>query len=58
MIILRMKYLVALAALLLPAMLGANTSCPMAQTARQQTIAEYNLTNGLQGSPIITDWIL
>jgi hypothetical protein len=53
-----MKYVVALAALVLPAMLMAKASCPMAQTGWQQTTAEYSLTPGLQGSPIITDRIL
>jgi hypothetical protein len=58
MIILPMKYLIALASLALPAMLTAKALCPMAQTAWQQTSAEYSLTSGWQGSPIITDRIL
>lgn len=53
-----MKYLIALASLVLPAMLTAKASCPMAQAARQQTTAGYSLTSGLQGSPIFADQIL
>jgi hypothetical protein len=58
MIILPMKYLVALASLVVPAMLTAKASCPMAQVSRQPTTVEYILTSGWQGSPIITDRIL
>jgi hypothetical protein len=58
MIIQFMKYLVALASLVLPAMLTAKASCPMAQATRQQATVEYSLTSGWQSSPIITDRIL
>ncbi|MCF2513886.1 hypothetical protein LVY65_02225 [Sphingomonas sp. G124] len=53
-----MRYLVALASLVVPAMLMAKASCPMTQAARQPTTVEYSLTSGWQGSPIITDRIL
>lgn len=58
MIILTMKYLVAVASLILPAMLMAKASYPMSQTAQQQMAAEYSLTSGWRGSPIITDRML
>jgi hypothetical protein len=58
MIILTMKYLIALASLILPAMLAAKASYPISQTAQQQMVAEYGLASGWQGSPIITDRIL
>jgi hypothetical protein len=53
-----MKYLVAIASLVVPAMLTAKASCPMALATRQPTTVEYSLTSGWQGSPIITDRIL
>lgn len=53
-----MKYIVALASLVLPAMLMAKAACPMSQAAQRQTTAGYGLTSGWQGSLIITDRIL
>ena len=54
----RMKYVVAIAILCLPAMLAAKGACVMADQARHDTTTALNLGPGWQVSPLLSEQVL